>query len=141
MMRGVLVLIGAMALAGCAVDEDALSRLRPGKTTVDQAIKALGNPDRDETLSDGQRMLTYVGSSARPKPANALPGLVYAWGGWNVRSDEAGLMFGRDGLLRFWSWSSNQRAPIRVVGNDMVPHVAPELDAAPQEPAGDSPAN
>ncbi|WP_192884573.1 hypothetical protein [Paramagnetospirillum kuznetsovii] len=137
MKRAVLGLVGALALSGCAnVNEDALSRLQPGRTTVDQAMSSLGRPDRDETLADGSRMLTYVGSGASPRPANyiPIPGAVYAWGGWNVTSNEAGLMFGSDGLLRFWAWSTNQRTPIKVVGRDVVPHSAPDLDVRNESP-------
>ncbi len=135
MRRGVLALAGMMALSACAnVDEQALARLQPGRTSVDQAVASLGRPERDETLADGSRILTYVGSHAGTKPANFVPGLAYVWGGWDVTSNEAGLMFGSDGMLRFWAWSSNRRTPIKVVGRDVVPNTALDLDVSNQSP-------
>lgn len=139
MKRGIVAMAGAMlglmALAGCShVDEGALNRLKAGKATVPEAIAALGRPDRDETLPDGSRMLTYIASHSTMRPANLLPGLVYAWGGWDGTTEEAGLMFAPDGVLRFTSWSSNQRVPIRVVGRDIVPPTAPEPAALKQDP-------
>lgn len=135
MKRGISALVGVAALVGCTtVDEQALARLQPGRTTMDQAIAALGRPERNETLPDGSRMLTYIGSHAGMRPANVLPGLVYAWGGWDVTNTEAGLMFGPDGALRFWSWSSNRQPRIRVVGHDVAPHAALDLELKSQDP-------
>lgn len=119
MARGLWIMVVAAALAGCArVDADALGQLKSGQTTVAEAISRLGRPDRDETLADGSRLLTYVSLSTMPKPANALPGLVYVWGGWTATTNEAGLMFDPDQRLRFWAWSSNTQVPIKVVGRD-----------------------
>lgn len=127
MRRGILAIAGVAMLAACThVDDQALARLQAGKATVAEAISTLGSPDRDETLPDGSRMLSYICSRTLPKPATALPGLVYAWGGWDGTSDEAGLMFAPDGILRFTSWSSNTRTDIKVVGRDIVAPKAPE---------------
>ncbi|CAA7627573.1 hypothetical protein [Magnetospirillum sp. SS-4] len=132
MKRWAVATAGLMLLAGCAgVEEHEIAQLRVGRTTAAEAIKALGEPDRDEVLSDGSRMLTYVGSKARGKLANFLPGGVYAWGGWTVTNNEAGLMFGPDGALRFYSWSSKDQIPIRLVGRDSAPPVLSEPEAAP----------
>ncbi|OAN46590.1 hypothetical protein A6A04_05610 [Paramagnetospirillum marisnigri] len=125
------------ALAACSnANEETLGRLQPGRTTVEAAVAALGSPDRDEALADGSRMLTYTDVIALPRPATFAPGLVYAWGGWKVTNNEAGLMFGPDGLLRFWSWSTNRNPSIKVVGRDVVPHpgLDPEHDPKNQDP-------
>ena len=140
MKRGIMAMAGvAMVAAACThVDDAALSRLRAGKTTAAETIQALGRPDRDETLPDGSRMLTYLCSETVTTPANFVPGLVYVWGGWHATTDEAGLMFGPDGILRFYSWSSHQQTPIKVVGHDIVPSASrpmtpemPRQDLAP----------
>lgn len=133
MRRGLLVSAGMMMVAAACthVDDTALARLRSGKTTVSEAIGTLGRPDRDETLPDGSRMLTYICSRTLPKPATALPGLVYVWGGWEATTDEAGLMFAPDGVLRFYSWSSNRQTPIKVVGRDIVAPPAPAKQDPP----------
>ena len=135
MKRGIAALLGLMALTGCShVDEQALGQLRAGKTTVPEAIGALGRPERDETLSDGSRMLTYVASHTTMRAANLLPGLNYVWGGWDATTQEAGLMFAPDGILRFTSWSSNQRTDIKVVGRDIVAPAAPVPAPLKQDP-------
>jgi len=109
----------ATLMAGCSqVDDDRLAQLKSGKTTLAEATVLLGSPDRDETLPDGSRMLTYIGAHTLPNAANALPGLVYVWGGWTARTDEAGLMFSPEGILRFYAWSSNHTNRIKVVGKD-----------------------
>ena len=135
MKRGIVAMLGLMALTGCShVDEGALNRLKAGKTTVPEAISALGRPERDETLPDGSRMLTYIASHTSMRAANVLPGLVYAWGGWDGTTEEAGLMFAPDGVLRFTSWSSNRRTDIKVVGRDIVAPTAPEPSSLKQDP-------
>ncbi|MDO8605893.1 MAG: hypothetical protein Q7R40_05115 [Phaeospirillum sp.] len=122
-------------LAACThVNDEALARLRSGKTTVTEAIEALGRPDRDETLADGSRMLTYVTTQAHTRPANMVPGLTYVWGGWDVTADEAGLMFAPDGVLRFYAWSSSRQTPIKVVGRDIVAPKPPEPATTKQDP-------
>ncbi len=135
MKRGLLAMAAVAMVAACThVDDAALARLRAGQTTAAEAIRALGRPDRDETLADGSRMLTYVGSRTHMKPASFAPGLVYVWGGWEATTDEAGLMFAPDGILRFYSWSSNQQTPIKVVGQDIVAPRPPEPGPAMQDP-------
>ena len=135
MKRGIAAMLGLMALTGCThVDDEALGRLRAGKTTVPEAIRALGRPERDETLPDGSRMLTYVATHTTMHAANLLPGLNYAWGGWDATTEEAGLMFAPDGTLRFTSWSSNKRTDIKVVGRDIVAPSTPEPPAQKQAP-------
>ena len=137
MRQWAVAMAGLALLAGCSgVEEREMARLHVGRTTAAEAIKALGEPDRDETLSDGSRMITYVGSRARSKLANFLPGGVYAWGGWTITSTEAGLMFAPNGTLRFYSWSSNDRVPIRVVGRDTV---VPQLSEPDHDHEGQSP--
>ena len=135
MKRGIAAVLGLMMVSACThVDEEALGRLRAGKTTAAEAIRALGSPDRDETLPDGSRMLTYMTTRTTMRPANVLPGLVYAWGGWDATTDEAGLMFAPNGVLRFYSWSSNQRVPIKVLGHDIVAPSASEPMVEKQGP-------
>ena len=89
-------------------------------------------PSGTRPLPDGSRMLTYIASHTTMRPANVLPGLVYAWGGWDATTEEAGLMFSPSGILRFYSWSSNRRTPIKVVGHDIV--AAPEPAVEKQDP-------
>ena len=137
MKHGVLAMAAVVALAAACshVDDEALAKLHAGKTTAAETIQALGSPDRDETLPDGSRMLTYLCSRTVPSPANALPGLVYVWGGWHATTDEAALMFAPDGILRFYTWSTAQRTSITVVGHDIVtPTAAPAPEAQKQDP-------
>ena len=131
----VLVTVAAMAmLAGCAqADPGKLAQLQSGKSTVAEAVAVLGSPDRDETLPDGSRMLTYLGSRTLPSGYNALPVAVYVWGGWHTRTDEAGLMFAPDGVLRFYSWSGDSAKQMRNIGQAVSPYAgkAPETQGPP----------
>lgn len=147
-MRRFLAMAAAAMLAGCSgASPETLSTLQSGRTTVPEAVAALGSPDRDETLPDGSRMLTYVAQSSHTRPVNFVPAANLVWGGWNVKSGEAALMFGPDGKLRFHSWSGDDRRAIRNMGKAVSPYAAKPAEApasapAPEQPsAGQSPAN
>lgn len=131
-MRRFWVMAALAALAACSgADPDKLGRLRSGVSTVEEAIALLGSPDRDETLPDGSRMLTYVAQSSGTRAVNFVPVASHIWGGWDVKSGTAGLMFGPDGRLRFHSWSSDSAKQMRSVGQAVSPHavkVTPEGD-------------
>ena len=134
MRRTYLAAAAVMALTACGhVDDQDLAQLRPGRTTAAQAIDLLGSPDRDETLADGSRMLTYIGSRASTRIVNFIPAANLVWGGWDATTDEAGLMCAPDGTLRFHSWSSNQTRRNRVIGGATV-------KARPTPPAPEPPA-
>lgn len=131
----VLVTVAAMAmLAGCAqADPGKLAQLQSGKSTVAEAVAVLGSPDRDETLPDGSRMLTYVAQRSGTRAVNFVPVASHIWGGWDVKSGEAGLMFGPDGRLRFHSWSSDSAKQMRNIGRAVSPYAgkAPETQDPP----------
>ncbi len=122
-MRRLLMVTMAAMLAGCSgVNPDTLAQLHSGKSTVDDAITILGSPDRDEILPDGSRMLIYVAQRSRTRAVNFVPVASHVWGGWNVKSGEAGLMFGPDGRLRFHSWSADNSKQMRNVGQAVSPY-------------------
>lgn len=141
-MRRILATMAtAMALAGCSgATPEKLATLQSGRTTVPEAVAALGSPDRDETLPDGSRMLTYVAQSSHTRPVNFVPAASLVWGGWDVKSGEAALMFAPDGRLRFHSWSGDDRKAIRSVGRAVSPHAPKPAEpaAAPAAPAAES---
>ena len=135
-MRRLLVVTMVAMLAGCSgADPDKLAQLHSGKSTVADAIAILGSPDRDETLSDGSRMLTYVAQRSGTRAVNFVPVASHVWGGWDVKSGEAGLMFGPDGRLRFHSWSADSAKQIRNVGQPVSPYAVKKAPAGDQKPA------
>lgn len=150
-MRRILAMgAAAMVLAGCSgTSPEKLAALQSGRTTVPEAVAALGSPDRDETLPDGSRMLTYVAQSSHTRPVNFVPAANLAWGGWDVKTGEAALMFGPDGRLRFHSWSGDERRTMRSVGQASSPYAvkpaepptAPAPEQAIPDSSGQSPAN
>ncbi|CAA7618565.1 conserved exported hypothetical protein [Candidatus Terasakiella magnetica] len=127
--------MGLILLAGCArVDDTAMSRFKSGDSTSTEVIAALGKPDRNEVLADGSRMLTYIGSRAHTRIANFAPVAGYIWGGWNVDSEEANLMFSPDDKLRFFTFSSKVSPRMRAVGSDTAPVTLIEHQSQPLEP-------
>lgn len=137
-MRVWLTVAAVAMLAGCSgASPDKLDRLQSGKSTVSEAIAVLGSPDRDETLPDGSRMLTYVAQRSGTRAVNFIPVASHIWGGWDVKSGEAGLMFGPDGKLRFHSWSSDSTKQMRNIGQAVSPYTpkpAEPQDAEKQDP-------
>ncbi len=123
-MRVWLTVAVLTVLAGCSgASPEKLAQLHSGKSTVSEAIAILGSPDRDETLPDGSRMLTYVAQRSGTRAVNFVPVASHVWGGWDVKSGEAGLMFGPDGRLRFHSWSGDDRAQMVNRGQAISPYV------------------
>ncbi|WP_200860223.1 hypothetical protein [Paramagnetospirillum caucaseum] len=122
-MRFLATVAAVAMLAGCSgANPDKLARLQSGKSTVDEAVALLGSPDRDEVLSDGSRMLTYVAQRSGPRMVNFVPVASHVWGGWDVKSGEAGLMFSPDGTLRFHSWSGDSTKQMRNIGHAVSPY-------------------
>lgn len=123
-MRRLLTVAFLAVLAGCSgASPEKLAQLQSGKSTLSEAIAILGTPDRDETLPDGSRMLTYVAQRAGTRAVNFVPVASHIWGGWDVKSGEAGLMFGPDGRLRFHSWSGDDRKQMTNRGQAISPYV------------------
>lgn len=137
-MRRIWAAAMLMVLAACSgANPEKLATLRSGQSTVDDAIAVLGSPDSDETLPDGSRMLTYVGQSDRPRLTNFVLGANQIWGGWDVKTGVAALMFAPDGKLRFHTWSSNKTGTgnMAVAGNARSPYAKapPQPDTTPAE--------
>ncbi|CUW38861.1 conserved exported protein of unknown function [Magnetospirillum sp. XM-1] len=136
-MRRFWAMAAVAVLTACSgADPDKLTQLHSGKSTVAEAIALLGSPDRDETLPDGSRMLTYVAQRSGTRAVNFVPVASHVWGGWDVKSGEAGLMFGPDGKLRFHSWSGDDRKQMRNMGQAISPYAkktAPEGEPKPAQ--------
>lgn len=128
-MRAALISAIVLATAACAPTPEKLSELRSGITTAEQALAALGTPERDEVLPDGSRMMVWNAQSSRTRAVNFVPGPAHVWGGWNVREGEAAAMFDPDGRLRFHSWSGDGFKQMRNVGRTANPQPPP----APQD--------
>jgi hypothetical protein len=133
-MRVWLTVAAVAVLAGCSgANPDKLAQLQSGRSTVEEAMSLLGSPDRDEVLPDGSRMLTYVAQRAGTRAVNFIPVASHIWGGWDVKSGEAGLMFGPDGRLRFHSWSGDNAKQMRNVGQAISPYTAQPANGATPE--------
>jgi hypothetical protein len=134
-MRRLLAVATMAVVAGCSgANPEKLAQLQSGKSTVAEAVALLGSPDRDEVLPDGSRMLTYVAQRSGTRAVNFVPVASHIWGGWSVKSGEAGLMFSPDGTLRFHSWSGDDRQQMRNMGQAVSPHLAKAApEAAPEK--------
>lgn len=73
-----LVVIIALALHGCSssgtqVKQEHLSEFSKGKTSYQEVIAKLGEPDRVTINPDGGREIAYISSRTQPRAASFIP--------------------------------------------------------------------
>jgi hypothetical protein len=101
-MKNVLIILTAIILAACAssgvmVDQSKVDKFQKGVTTEADVYGALGKPTT-VTVSNGMKILTYVGSQAQLKAASFIPVVGLFAGGADVRASVLSLTF-KDGVL------------------------------------------
>ncbi len=102
----------ALALTGCATtigrdyDQNRVGQFVPGKTTQDQVIAALGQPQERETESDGNTRLHYQYIVSKNSVGDYVP---FAPVKANTSDKDTYLYFDRNGkYLRAENTQSNQ---------------------------------
>lgn len=89
----------ACAATGVKVTDEQLAGFRPGQTTIEQVLSALGPPTTRMRLADGTTMLQYVYAEAKVRAASLVPIVGVFAGGTDVRSNVATLRFDASGKL------------------------------------------
>ena len=106
MKRGQVVglLCGAL-LAGCVsagveVSPEQMSKFKPGVTTRQEVITALGPASVQTALDDGSTLLVYTYVKSRPHPESYLPLIGSLVGGADTHSSAAVFLFNPNGILK-----------------------------------------
>lgn len=102
-----VVLLSGCAATGVQITEEQLSFLKPGTTTIDEAVANLGQPNMNMRNPDGTRMISYVYSEAQARPETFVPIVGAFIGGVDARSNVVMLQFDRDGKLMTHTASSS----------------------------------
>ena len=112
-MKQFLLMAIAAAALGCAatgvrVSDEALARLQPRVTTVDQAVGVLGSPTTRMKMADGTTSLHYVYAEVKIRPASFVPIVGALAGGSDVRTRSVTLRFDVGGQLVDMSTSQSE---------------------------------
>ena len=99
-------LVAGCVASGTQVGEDQLAKFERGKTTMQEVVRALGQPNGNSVLLDGSRMLTYVYFKASPRPENFIPVVGAFVGGVDTTNNSVVLKFNSGGVLENYQSSS-----------------------------------
>lgn len=102
-----LILLTGCAASGTQVTENQLSFLEPGKTSIQDAVATLGQPNMNMRNPDGTRTIAYIYSEAAARPETFIPIVGAFVGGMDIRSNMVMLQFDRSGKLMSHSASSS----------------------------------
>ncbi|HEX9465470.1 MAG TPA: hypothetical protein VGB82_22940 [Alphaproteobacteria bacterium] len=100
-------LFGCVA-SGVRVTEDQVKQFERGKSTYDEVIAKLGQPNHTMTLGNGMRVVTYSYVEAAARPATFIPIVGPLVGGADARSNGASFTFDPRGILITYTISSSQ---------------------------------
>jgi hypothetical protein len=96
----VAAMLGAasLALVACAstgvrVDEAAVAKFAPGKTTYGEVIQALGPPTTSIVRADGHRVILYTYAQARMRASSFVPVVGLFAGGMDAKSTNVSFEF------------------------------------------------
>lgn len=98
-IAGISVLLAGCAASGVQVKEEQLAQFEAGKTTVSDAIRALGQPNQQVLSPDGSRTLIYSYAQVQTRPETFIPFIGAFVGGADVKTNAAVLRFDRAGRL------------------------------------------
>jgi outer membrane protein assembly factor BamE (lipoprotein component of BamABCDE complex) len=103
----------SLTLTGCAstgvqVDEAAVAKFEPGKTTYVEVVKALGPPTTSMVRSDGHRVILYTYAQARMRAATLVPLVGLFAGGMDTTSSNVSFEFDTHGVMINDSTSQTQ---------------------------------
>jgi outer membrane protein assembly factor BamE (lipoprotein component of BamABCDE complex) len=111
----VAAMLGAasLALVACAstgvrVDEAAVAKFAPGKTTYGEVIQALGPPTTSIVRADGHRVILYTYAQARMRASSFVPVVGLFAGGMDAKSTNVSFEFDTQGVLVNDSTSQTQ---------------------------------
>jgi outer membrane protein assembly factor BamE (lipoprotein component of BamABCDE complex) len=98
-----ILLVVLLALVGCATtvgrdyDQSKVSQFVPGQTTMSQVVAVLGEPQEQETESDGGTRLHYQYVSAQSSVGSYIPGVSMFDHGVSTKGKDTFLFFDAHG--------------------------------------------
>ena len=94
------VLLAGCLSAGVEVRPEEMSHFKPGVTTLQQVIAALGPASVESALDDGSTLLVYTYVTSRPHPESFIPFIGSLVGGGDTRTSAAVFLFNPGGVLK-----------------------------------------
>ncbi|HTR09001.1 MAG TPA: hypothetical protein VMJ11_20590 [Paraburkholderia sp.] len=122
------LLAGCMS-AGVEVSPDQMSHFRPGVTTLQQVVAALGPASVQTALDDGSTLLVYTYVTSRPHPENFIPFVGALVGGTDTHTSAAVFLFDTSGVLK------SENTTTSNVGTGLSSGLSAEQHGAPAAPA------
>jgi outer membrane protein assembly factor BamE (lipoprotein component of BamABCDE complex) len=113
-MRIAIILAVMMLLASCGgnsgtkVDPSQAAQFKPGVTTYDQIIEALGPPNNLTQMSDGSKILVYVNTQTNVHGESFIPFAGMFVAGADVKQQTATFTFDQRGILKTSSTGQTQ---------------------------------
>jgi hypothetical protein len=137
MKRGQVVglLCGAL-LAGCVsagveVSPEQMSNFKPGVTTRQEVITALGPASVQTALDDGSTLLVYTYVKSRPHPESYIPLIGSLVGGADTHSSAAVFLFDPNGILKSENNTASNVGTGLSIGKSTEQGSAPAAGAEP----------
>lgn len=102
-LKLITALVAVLLIAGCATtigrdyDQTKVTQFVPGKTTMSQVVAALGQPQEQETESDGGTRLHYQYVSSQSSVGSYLPGVSLIDHGVSTKGKDTFLYFDAHG--------------------------------------------
>ncbi len=94
------LLLSACVSAGVKVDQSKMANFKKGRTTYDEVIAQLGQPNQTMLRDDGFKTITYMYFSAQPRPESFIPYIGAVVGGADVENTMVMLTFDKRDILR-----------------------------------------
>jgi outer membrane protein assembly factor BamE (lipoprotein component of BamABCDE complex) len=112
-MRTVLIIIAALTLSACVatgkkVTQERVSQFQKGKTTYQEVVRELGEPNGSTLHSDGGRSISYFYSQAQMKAESFIPYIGGLVGGSESETTSVSMNFDKNGVLTDYSASSGK---------------------------------
>lgn len=98
----------ACAAGGTQVKESQLSAFQKGKTTDQEVVATLGQPNVNSLLPDGARMMCYSYSQMAVRPQTFIPLVGGFIGGADMKSTSTCFQFAANGILKEYTTTASQ---------------------------------
>jgi hypothetical protein len=104
-MRAIITLSALLAVAACAssgikVDPATVATFQQGKTSYQEVVARLGQPQNSILSPNGSRTIAYAYSEVQTNPVTFVPVVGLFAGSSNVHSESIAFRFGPDGILQ-----------------------------------------
>lgn len=126
-MKLLSVIVATLLLCGCVsvgkqVKQEQLSEFTKGKTSYNEVISKLGQPNTVTSTADGQRHIAYTFIHAQPRAASFIPIIGGLVGGADSTMNMVMITFDKDGLLKdYTSTQSNYGSGTGFAGGTYQP--------------------